>query len=426
MSSRWPWWLLCFLFVACGAAQPIQQPIEKPTKPQPFDWPQWQGPGRNSLSSETGLMKTWPNDGPPLLWKANGLGQGYSTPSVAGGRIYTMGNRDKGEYVIAFNETDGKLLWGTPIGAIRNGGGGYPGPRCTPTVDEDFVYVLGLNGDLVCLAAINGKLHWRRDLTKDFQGQPGGWGYCESPLIDGDKVICTPGGSSATLVALNKKTGKTVWQAAVPSGDGAAYASAIAADVNGQRQYIQILSGGVVGIAAEDGKYLWRYDHPANGTANCSTAIFHDGQVFAASGYSTGGGLAKLTRENGGTQAQEVYFTKDMKNHHGGIVLVDGYVYGANDPNQLVCLEFATGKVQWNQRAGKGSVACADGRLYYRDEGGPILLVEAAPQAYVEKGRFDQPDRTDSPAWTHPVIANGKLYIRDQDLLLCYDVKDKQ
>ncbi len=424
MPSRWPWCLVCFLLVACGAAQPIQT-IEKPARTQPFDWPQWQGVGRNSISTETGLLKSWPDGGPPLAWKAKGLGDGFSTPSVAAGRVYTMGNRGKTEYIVAIDEDNGKLLWGAAIGPVRSGGGGYAGPRCTPTVDGDFVFALGLNGDLVCVAALNGKEQWRRDLVKDFQGSAGGWGYCESPLVDGDKVICTPGGAS-TIVALNKKTGETIWAASVPANDGAAYASAIAADVNGQRQYIQFVNGGVVGIAAEDGKFLWRYDHPANGTANCSTAIFHDGQVFAASGYGTGGGLAKLTRENGVTRADEVYFTRHMKNHHGGMVLVDGYVYGANDPSQLVCLEFATGKVQWDHRAGKGSIAAADGRLYYRDEGGAILLVDASPQAYVEKGRFEQPDRSGQPAWPHPVMANGKLYIRDQDILLCYDIKEKQ
>jgi outer membrane protein assembly factor BamB len=262
-------------------------------------------------------------------------------------------------------------------------------------------------------------------LVRDFQGAPGGWGYCESPLVDGQKLICTPGGRAATLVALNKKTGALLWKAQVPQGDGAAYSSVIAGDVDGQRQYIQFLSGGVVGIDAKTGRFLWRYDHPHNGTANCSTPIYQDGHVFAASGYGTGGGLAKLIHAGAGTRAEEVYFTKHMQNHHGGMVVVDGYLYGSNE-GQLCCLDLLTGQVQWSEgRPGKGSIAFADGHLYYRNEGGPITLVEANPKKYVQQGRFDQPDRTGAPAWAHPVIANGKLLIRDQDLLLCYDIKKR-
>jgi outer membrane protein assembly factor BamB len=422
MSARWIW-CLPFLFTACGSNP---APIEKPTRPQPFDWPQWQGPHRTNVSDETGLLKQWPAAGPALLWKAKGLGEGFSTPSVAGGRIYVMGNRGGKEYVIALDEDNGRQLWATATGRVRNGGGGYPGPRCTPTVDGDRVYALGLNGDLVCLDVSLGQERWRKDLAADFGGRPGNWGYSESPLIDGEKLVCTPGGPTATLVALNKLTGATVWQCPVPSGEPAAYASAVTADVGGQRQYVQFLSRGVGGVSAADGQFLWRYDRPANGTANCSTPVFHDNQVFAASGYGTGGGLARLTRKGDETRAQQVYDTRSMKNHHGGFVLVNGCVYGANDPNQLVCLDFATGQVKWDHRAGKGSIAYADGRLYYRDQDVPMLLIEASPGGYVEKGRFDQSDRSSQPAWPHPVIANGRLYLRDQDVLLCYDVQDKQ
>lgn len=416
---------LLFLAACSSAAPPPPEPIEKPTKNHPHDWPQWQGPKRDAVSTETGLLKSWPKDGPALLWTAKGLGDGFSTPSVAGGRIYTMGNRSRKEYAMAFDEENGQLLWMAETGAVRSGGGGYPGPRCTPTVDGDFVYALGLNGDLICVHALNGKEVWRKDIQKTFRGSPGHWGYSESPLVDGDKVICTPGGGNATIVALNKQTGETIWECKVPEGDGAAYASAIVAEVDGQKQYVQFLSRGVVGVSAADGKFLWRYDRPANGTANCSTAIFSDNQVFAASNYGVGGGLARLTRDGDTVKAEQVYFTRQMKNHHGGYVLLNGYIYGAND-EELVCLEFATGKVKWEERAGKGSIAAAEGMLYYRDQDGPIMLIEASPNGYVEKSRFSQPDRSDSPAWPHPVIANGKLYIRDQDILLCYDVKEKK
>jgi len=364
------------------------------------------------------------------VWKATGLGDGYSEVSVAKGRIFTMGDRrdpknPKGAvecFVIALDEAKGKEIWATRIGDRYS-----DGPRSTPTVDGDRVYALSPHGDLLCLDAATGKKHWGKSLPKDFGGHVGGWQYCESVLIDGDRLICTPGGKDATLVALDKKTGDTVWKAKVPEkardDSRAEYSSVVIADVGGQKQYIQFLHRGVVGIKAADGTYLWRYDHPANGTANCSTPIYHDGHVFAASSYGNGGGLARLTRDGDETTAKEVYFSKEMQNHHGGMVLVDGYLYGEGG-GRLYCIEFKSGKVMWeNGRPGKGSIAYADGRLYYRNEGGPVTLVEANPKKYVEHGRFEPP-RGNHSAWPHPVIANGKLYIRHADLLMCYDVKE--
>jgi outer membrane protein assembly factor BamB len=388
------------------------------------DWPQWQGIDRTAVSKETGLLQAWPKEGPALAWKATGLGEGFSTPSIANGRIFTMGAKDKSEFVICLDEKGGKELWNTRLGP-GNTGGGDPGPRCTPTVDGNLLYALGRRGTLVCLEVATGKEVWRKDMRKDFGGKVGGWEYSESPLVDGDKLICTPGSEKATLVALDKKTGATIWQAAVANIGQAEYSSIIVANVAGTRQYVQFLGKGVVGVAAADGKFLWRYDGPANGTANCSTPIYFDGCVFAASGYGTGGGLAKLTKDGDAFKAEEIYFTKKMKNHHGGMVLLNGYIYGS-DEGLLTCLEAKTGKVMWDARQpGKGSIVYADSRLYYRNEGGKgqIFLVEATPEKYIEHGRFDQPERTNLHSWSHPVIANGKLYIRDQDLLLCFDVK---
>lgn len=410
---------ICTGLLLAAAACAVSQGKNSST----FDWPQWQGPERTALSRERGLLSSWPSGGPELLWKATGLGAGFSTPSVAQGRIFTMGNRGNTEYVIALDESNGKILWTAPVGPVRSNGGGYAGPRCTPTIDGTALYALGLNGDLLCLDVERGKERWRKSLPRDFQGAAGGWGYSESPLVDGDKVICTPGGRKATLAALDKKTGDTIWTAQVPEGDAAQYSSVIAADVAGQRQYLQFLQGGLVGVAARDGKFLWRYNKPANGTANCSTPIFDHGYAFAASDYGTGGGLVKLVRAGDRVRADEEYFTKHMKNHHGGMVLVNGYLYGANG-GVLDCLNFRTGKVMWEEgRPGKGSIAYADGRLYYRNENGPIMLIEANPRRYVEKGHFNQPGRSHMSAWPHPVIANGRLYIRDQDILLCYNVK---
>ncbi|HLH52842.1 MAG TPA: PQQ-binding-like beta-propeller repeat protein [Verrucomicrobiae bacterium] len=400
------------------------------------DWPQWQGPDRNSISKEHGLLKEWPKEGPPLSWKIGGLGGGDSAPSVSAGRIFGMSNRGDDEVVWAVSEQDGKPLWVARIGPAfaQQVPQGKEGPGCTPTVDGELLYVEGLGGALACLQAKDGKVLWQRDFQKDFGASPPTWSFRESPLVDGDKLVVTPGAEDATLVALEKLTGKTIWKSQVPGSPTAAYASAIAIDFAGQREYVQFTQKALVGIAASDGKFLWRYNRCANSHGiNCSTPVYQDGFVFDASAYGTGGGLVKLTKaDNGEIQAEEVYFSRKMQNHHGGMVLCDSSLYGANGGNEggaLVCLDFKTGNVLWDERddeahrAPKGSIALADGRLYYRTEKGAMLLIEPNSKQYVERGRFDQPERSKQPAWAHPVIANGKLYLRDQDLLLCYDVK---
>ena len=421
------WCLALFLIPASAFAE----------SPLPIDWPQWQGPARDAVSQEKGLLKEWPKDGPPLAWRVSGLGGGDSAPSIAAGRIFGMSNLEGDAVVWALDEKDGKKLWVTSIGKAfpQRMPQSKEGPSCTPTVDGDRLYAIGMGGDLACLQVADGKILWQRSLTKDFGGKVPNWSFRESPLVDGEKLICTPGGADATLVALDKMTGKTIWKCAAPGSPTAAYASAIAVDFEGQREYVQLTRGALIGVAASDGRFLWKYDHPASRSGiNCSTPLYLDGSVFAASAYGTGGGLAKLTKDpSGEIKADEVYFTKRMQNHHGGMIVVDGYLYGANGGNEggwLLCLDFKTGKIMWDQRdsgrkAPKGSILLADGLFYYRTEDGAILLIEPNPQKYIERGRFEQPDRTSKPAWAHPVIANGKLYVRDQDLLLCYDVKAK-
>jgi outer membrane protein assembly factor BamB len=389
------------------------------------DWPQFRGPNRDGLSKETGLLATWPKDGPAKLWAAKNLGLGFGTPSVADGKIFGLGTRDGKDGVWALNEADGKELWFTPFDEPRKTNQNN-GPSSTPTVVGGKAYALSSKGKLVCLDAKTGKTDWQVDFVKDFGGSVPGWGYTESPLVDGDHVICTPGGKN-TLVALDAATGKVVWKAAVPKADGAHYSSAIAVESGGQKQYVQFVKGGVVSVGASDGAFLWRYDAPANGTANCSTPIFQDGLVFAASAYGKGGGLAKIDKTDGKFAATEVYFEKKMENHHGGMVLVDGYLYGEG-AGKLTCINFKTGEIAWSEgKAGKGSVSYADGHLYFRNEGGKgaVVLVEANPKKYVETGRFEQPDRSKTSAWAYPVVANGRLYIRDQDVLLCYDIARK-
>ncbi len=417
------------------------------------DWPQWQGPERNAISKERGLLQEWPKEGPPLAWKITGLGGGDGGPSIAAGRIFGMSNRGDEEVVWALSGTDGKTVWVTRLGPAfkQQMPQSKEGPGCTPTVDGERLYVEGLGGDIACLQASDGKILWQRSLTRDFGGRAPTWSYRESPLVDGEKVVFTPGGKDAILVALDKVTGNTIWKSQVPGSDdgdagggppgfgggsGAAYASAIAIDFDRQREYVQLTAKALIGVAASDGKFLWRYDRPANRMGiNCTTPIYHDGEVFASSAYGAGGGLVRLSKEaNGRVKTGEVWFQRKLQNHHGGVILLDGCLYGANGGNEggaLVCLDFKTGNVLWNERddtehrVPKGSVALADGRLYYRAEEGTLLLIEPNAKQYLERGRFEQPDRSKQPAWAHPVIANGKLYIRDQDVLLCYDVKAK-
>jgi outer membrane protein assembly factor BamB len=390
------------------------------------DWPQWRGPNRDGISTESGLLKQWPADGPPLAWKAAGLGEGYSSVSVAGGRIFTMGEGPNASYVRAFESTQGKPLWSTEVGR-PGGGGGYPGPRCTPTVDGELVFALGQHGDLVCVEAGTGKLRWRKNLVKDFNGRVmSDWGYSESPLVDGDKLICTPGGSKGTLLALDKKTGALIWRGKDLT-DAAAYSSVITATSYGQRHYIQLTGEHVAGFATQDGSLLWKAQRRGS-TAVISTPIYFDNHVYVTSAYGVGCNLFKLAAQGDKLSATQVYKDPAMANHHGGVIRIGGHVYGYSDGKGWVCQQLLSGKLAWSdKRAEKGALVYADGHFYLRSEGtkGTVTLIEASPQGYIEKGHFDQPNRSKANSWAHPVIAGGKLYLRDQDTLLCYDVKEK-
>jgi outer membrane protein assembly factor BamB len=386
------------------------------------DWPQWQGPDRTRMSKETGLLKEWPAGGPRLIWTATGLGTGYGSMSVSGDRVYMQGARGDNSVVIALNRTDGKEVWAKALGPVetkmRSNRG--VGPRGTPTVDGDRLYALTENGDLAGLKA-DGSILWQRNILKDFGGSQLQWLVSESPLIDGPHLVVTPGGPAAGMVKLDKMTGKTVWTCKDLS-DTAAYSSITVADVQGVRTYMTFTATAGVGVRASDGKLMFRYPTAANNVANVATPVYSENKVFFASAYGTGGGLLNLTVQNGEVSATEVYFSREMKNHHGGMVLVDGYLYGYNDLI-LTCLEFATGKLMWRDRSvGKGSVTYADGHLYLQSEGNVMGLAEATPAGYREKGRFEIPDKG-LPSWAHPVISDGRLYIRNQDTLLVYDIK---
>ncbi|MEK7729606.1 MAG: PQQ-binding-like beta-propeller repeat protein, partial [candidate division KSB1 bacterium] len=359
--KRYAWYFALVLFSATAFSG----------SPDSSDWPQWQGPDRNAVSKERGLLQEWTKAGPSLAWKIKGLGGGDSAPAIASGKIFGMSNRGEDEVVWAISEKDGSTLWVTRLGpAFRQSSSqANEGPGGTPTVDGERLYVIGLGGEVSCVQVRDGKILWQRSFQRDFGGEVPVWSFRESPLVDGDKVICTPGGEDATLVALDKLTGKTIWKSQVPGSPKAAYASAIAINFEGQRQYVQLTAKALVGVAASDGKFLWRYDRAANTYGiNCSTPIYHEGYVFAASAYDNGGGLVKLSKEaNGGVKAEEVYFTNRMQNHHGGMIVFDGSLYGANGGNSggyLACLDFKTGNVLWDERRGerrapKGSVALA-------------------------------------------------------------------
>jgi outer membrane protein assembly factor BamB len=388
------------------------------------DWPQWRGPNRDGASPETGLLAQWPAAGPAQVWKATGIGAGYSGVSVANGRIFTMGDAPNVSYIYALNEATGKALWAARVGK-SGGGNGYPGPRCTPTVDGEMVYALGQFGDLICVEAATGKERWRKNLQSDFAGaMMSGWGYSESPLVDGNKVICTPGGPRGTMVALNKGTGEEIWRTK-DLKDAAAYCSAVVAEISGKRQYIQLTDASVFGVAADDGKVLWRA--PRRGrTAVIPTPVVYDHYVYVTSGYGVGCDLFQITEAAGQFKAEQVYANKVMVNHHGGVVRVGDFIYGYSDGKGWVCQELKTGRAVWEEKGkmGKGSITYADGHLYLRGEDkGTVALIEASSSAYKQTGQFAQPNRSELKAWPHPVIAHGNLYLRDQDVLLCYKIK---
>lgn len=388
-------------------------------------WPQFRGPDRSNVAKDTGLLKAWPKDGPPLVWKVTDLGGGMAPVSVAEGRIYTLAIREGNEHVVALDRGTGKEVWAITLGPARQEGGMQFLFQRQPVIDGERLYTLSASAELFCLDVDAGHITWKKDYRKEFQGISGSFGWNDYPLVDGDRLICTPGGKEAGLVALNKRTGEVIWKAVVPGGDRRAYSPVVVAEGGGVRQYVQLLSGGLVAISAKDGRFLWRYDRVSNGTANVAAPIVHGEQIFVTSGYGTGSALLKLSASDKGIKAEEVYFTKNMQNLNGGIVLVGEHIYGSFSgfSGQLMSLELKTGNVAWKSKIICGGLVAAEGHLYCRDPNGRIMLVEATPKEYREKGHFQQPDRSSLPAWSFPVLAGGRLYLRDQSVLLCYDLR---
>ncbi len=402
------------------------------------EWPQWRGPDRNGKSQETGLLQEWPENGPPLAWKTTGLGGGYSSVAVAAGRVFTMGDLDDGQYVLALKEDGGALIWKTRVGEVHEDR--YGGPRSTPTVDGSKLYVLSTDGNLVCLDAATGKEHWRRSLVSDYEGYlmramgSYQWQFSESPLIDGQRVVVTPGHINALMVALDKDTGEEIWRTKGrrlgPIGaDGAGYSSAVISQAAGVRQYVQLVGRGLISVDAATGELLWGYNRVASDIANISTPIVHGDYVFASAGYGTGAALVKIVRREEGLGAEEVYFLSAdvLQNHHGGLILHQGTVFTGTGHNKgfPIAADFMKGDIAWGPERNTGqdsaTIAYADNRLYFRYRDGRMILIEASDKAYRERGTFMIPN-VELQSWSMPVISGGKLWLREQDHLYCYNI----
>ena len=390
------------------------------------DWPQWRGPNRDGISRETGLLQSWPEGGPPLAFRADGLGVGFSTVAVADGRIHTLGMISGREWVITLDATSGARLWATPHGeGYRDGRG--DGPRSVPTVADGRVYALGARGQLTALDALSGQVLWSLDLLREAGGRNIGWGISESPLVLDDRVLVSPGGRSAGFAAFDRENGEMLWSS---EGDEAGYASPLPVDLAGAPHIVFFSGDRAAGIRAEDGALLWSYRRASNRTANIATPVLvsnsgGSAELFLSSDYGTGGALLELRSDGaGGVSTEEKYFTRNMRAHHATPILHEGVLYGFSG-SIFSALDIETGALFWRDRSiRKGSLTFADNRLYVFSERGDVALVEPSRAEYQERGRFEFPgaDRSGENTWTHPVVANGLLYLRDQDVLLAYDV----
>lgn len=389
------------------------------------DWPNFRGPDYDAVSTETGLLKEWPASGPKLAWKTSGLGEGYSGVSVVGDRVYTAGDAKDAAYAYALNLADGKQIWAAKLGKPgAPGWGGFAGPRATPTVDAELIFVVDQWGDLVCIQKADGKEKWRKSYITDLGGARPEWGFSESPVVDGDLVLVTPGGDKGAIAALDKNTGAVVWQSKEFT-DPAHYSTIMVAELAGVKQYVQLTAKSVAGVSPKEGKLLWLA--PRRGaTAVIPTPLVHDDHVYVTSGYGIGCNLFKIGKTGDAFTATQIYANKVMVNHHGGVLLVGENVYGYSDGKGWTCQDLNTGEARWQEkeRLGKGSIVAVDQRLILREEKkGTVVLIALSPDGYKEHGRFEQPDRSKKDAWPHPVVSHGKLFLRDQDILLCYDLK---
>jgi outer membrane protein assembly factor BamB len=390
---------------------------------QAAEWPQFRGPNRDGKSPETGLLKSWAEGGPKLLWTAKGCGAGYGSPAIAGGLIAVTGDIGGKGCLTLFTLDGNKVKESIPFSKDNAKDTNGPGTRSTPTLEGGMIYVAAPFGELACFDAKKLEKKWEINIQEKYKGKVPQWEYSESPLIDGENLICTPGGPDATIAAVNKGTGQPVWTSK-GLGDGAGHASCIKIEVDKLPQVVTMTASGLVGVSAKTGQFLWRYNRPSNTTANCPSPVADGERVFEATGYNNGGGAVDLKVSASGVKAEQAWETKDMVCHHGGYVLVDGFLYG-NNGGGWACLDWKTGQTKYKANGvGKGCVIYADGMLYCMSEsGGKVGLIAATPEGHKIVSQFSIPAGGKGPTWAHPAISDGRLYIRHDDMLFCYDIK---
>ena len=419
-------WFFCLVILGCSTFC-SDRPVLMAQTSVENDWTGWRGANRDDLSKENGLLKSWPENGPKNLWTVDTGGLGYAGFAAVGERLFTLGSTGDSEFAICLNVQDGSTIWKRTIDDLFENNWG-DGPRNTPTVDGDRVYVLSASGQLKCLSTEDGSEKWAVSLTEQLGGERPFWGFSESPLIDGDKVLCTPGGKQGAVVALNKLTGATIWQSK-DFTNPCHYSSIIVADVNQQKQYIQLFEKALVGFDADSGDVIWQQDW--NGRiAVIPTPIFEDNKVYVSSGYGAGSMLVDVSD---GENVKKVWFSSKMKNHHGGVILLDGHYYGYSDKVGWLCQSAKTGGVVWKEKDAlqKGAISYADNRFYLLEEkSGQVVLINAAPDGWQEFGRFQLKPLSENrkqkgKVWVHPVISNGRLFLRDQEMIYCFDISGR-
>jgi outer membrane protein assembly factor BamB len=394
------------------------------------DWPQWRGPNRDNTSSETGLLKEWPASGPPLEWRVDGLGEGIATVSIANGRIYTLGYFEGGEFLTALDQRTAERVWAKQIGPKVNENAlmRWLSQR-SPTLDVDLLYAITTGGRLVCLRVQDGQEMWSKNYPVDYAAVRPHWGFCDYPLVDGDRLICTPGGADASLVALDKRTGKEIWRSVVPDGGISAFASLIAIEIGGVRQYVAFLGKALVGVRASDGRPLWRYEKIANGIANSHTPIVRGDLLSTSNGYGKGSALLKLVANGESVEVQEQYFNNLSPDaFQDNCVIIGDHLFMSEMTSALRCINWKSGEKVWASRSGtsgKLAITTAEERLYIRSSDGAVFLAESSAKTFVERGRFTIPDAIRKVGATSPIVAGGRLFIRDDNKLLCYDIRDQ-
>ena len=428
LSIERRFWSSCFLFGMC-----VQTSLSLTFAEDSLgQWNQWRGPNRDGISTEKGLLESWPEQGPAVAYSVKGLGKGMASVAIADGKIITMGNKDGNTQVVCLDQKNGEIEWSTPFTPAKSD------PNCSPTVDlaSGLIYALSNDGVLVCCKLDGGEVVWQTSFTKDFGGKiESSWGYSESPLVDGDALICSPGATDAMVVALNKKTGEVIWKGKAPEGklrgnDGAGYSSVIISNAAGVKQYVQLIGHGIVSYDAKTGSLLWNYDRVANRTANIPTPIAKDNYIFCSTGYDDGGtALLEISKKGSKLAAKEIYYktNKELQNHHGGMIMIGDYVYMGHGHNNgfPACVEWKTGKNLWDKARGAGTgsaaIVVAEGKLYFRYQDSTMALIDTSKDKYVLISKFKLPTHN-GESWPHPVIAGGKLFIRDQDELVCFKI----